>query len=133
MATKAKGSKFYYGNTGAEAATQIARVSNIQPPNQEVPDIDISHLESSTREYTSGILENGEAEFTFEYLKTAQDTLDGLIGTDKAFKIEYADASKHTWEGYLKSLQVQELSLDQIVTAKGVVKVSGALSFTAGA
>jgi len=133
MPTKAKGATFLYGNTGAEAATAVARVSAIAPPTQEVPDIDISHLESATREYTSGILENGEAEFTFEYLKTAQDTMDALIGADRAFKILYADGSKHLWEGYIKSLAVQELTLDTIITAKGVVKVSGALTFTAGA
>ena len=133
MAVKGIGSKFYYGNTGAEAATQIARVRGITPPTAEVPDIDTSHLESTAREFTAGLRDNGEAELSVEFAKTAIDTLEGLVGTDKAFKIELADGSKFLWEGYIKSLGTEPIELDTIVVNTITVKVSGAITFTPAA
>lgn len=131
MASKAVGSKFYYGVTGAEAATQIARVRAITPPTGSVPDISKTHLESTAQERLSGLPNYEGAELVIEFEKTQFAALRALLGTARAYKILYSDGSKDLWEGYINEIGNEALEIDGLITAKIGIAVDGVVTFTA--
>lgn len=133
MATKAKGTQFFYGATGAEASTKLARVRAITPPNGTVAEIPMNHLESDAFERTAGIPNFEGGELVIEYEKAKHNTLKGLLGTDRAFKILYSDGSKDLWEGYISAVGVESLEIDGLVTTKIEVAVNGSVTFTPAA
>ncbi len=126
MAEKGYGAKFFYNTT-----TELANVMAITPPSIDVEDIDTSVMLSTGqwRTFVSGWKDGGEVGVTLQYAKAITNTLEGLIGTDDTFVVEFSDGGKWTVAGYIKGLG-DEIDIDGIVTTVITIKISGVPAFT---
>lgn len=98
----------------------------------ECDDIDTSSMDSSNkyRTYISGMIDAGEITFNCIFNKADLATLEGAVGTDDVFTVNYPDTS--TWAttgGYIKNVGVTDNFEDKI-EVDVTIKVSGEPTFT---
>lgn len=134
----------YYGDatTFAESTTwtAITNLTNCNPPEETVNDVDTSHLKSIGKTKTSkpGWKVPGEITFTAQYTAEDYASLAAENGKNHGFKILFEDTTTdgsngdHAggigFDGYFKRIKLTGGSKDDdsLVTVEGTIKVSGA-------
>jgi hypothetical protein len=138
MANKGSKTKLAYGDQETYAAsgafTPIAKVIDINPPNIEADDIDVSHMESPDehKEFDPGWADGGEVELTIQYEKAKNATVYGLFRQKKGWEMEFSDGSVWGFDGYIKGFG-NEVDREGIITLVITIKVSGKPVFEAAA
>ena len=128
---KAKGAKLEYGNQDTYAAsttwTAIAKLQNLRPPQPEYEDLDTTDLDAAddARTFEAGLLDGGEVEATLVYDKTLSETVNGLMGQSKGFRVQFSDASGWKFNGYLKGDGNEEVAVGDYLRQNVRIKVSG--------
>lgn len=123
-----------YSATSGGSYTSVAEILEITPPNPTAEKIDFSHAESPglVKEYKAGFIEAGECALTINFNKTQYNTLDGLRGTAKYWKITLSDLSTIIFPGFIMSL-TPPIDVKGKVTAKVSICATGSNTFAAGA
>ena len=109
LAVTTQGTKIYVGDTGSpNAFQQIPDVTNI--PNMggvERPEIDISNMDSTSREFRFGLADTGAVEFECNFVpdNTVQSAIEtaATANTEKRLKIELSDGTYYEGNGYFIS------------------------------
>lgn len=121
-------------NLSTPAYTLIANVKNIDGIGSgESNDIDITHLTSSAKEYTTGLKDEGTITLTLDFdpddagqtmLQTALDNSSML-----AFEVTLPSTyGKFTFKGTPKSFS-KPIAVDAVITSSVSIKISGAVTF----
>jgi len=109
---------------------ELAEITNITPPNFEVDDVDVTHMQSPnrTREFISGLIDPGEASFEMNWIPgSATDIL--LInlkteGTVANWKMEWSNGTYWEFVGYVKGYEPSAETEDKM-SATCTIRVSG--------
>lgn len=135
MANKAKGAKFYYGETGAvytstSGWTAVANVMDYELPESELADIKTTNHDTSgnAHTYISGIEESGDSSVTTHYDATARTALGAIKGLAKKFKVVFASGSGVGWEGYVRGNPTTGIDLEGLENMTVRTKVSGEIT-----
>jgi hypothetical protein len=123
-------------NNGTASYVAVAQVTSITPPSMEVGTIEVTHLTSTMREHKASIAEPGEASFTIEWdpenATHAQLWTDFQAGNTLGWKIIFVNAgsSEITFNGFITSFPIQELTVDSVAIATINIKIDGSVTIT---
>lgn len=122
------------------ATHEIANVTNIGGPNFSKPEIDVTNMSSTAKEYKAAALSDpGTLTFGLQYNPTngihsylvSQAANQGT--TTDSFKIAFSDGSNWRFSGSLLEFNITADDPSQgILTADCSVRLSGAVNFTSG-
>lgn len=136
-AQKSQGATIAVGNGASpEVFTTIANITGIGGPNLEAPDIDVSDLSSTFREYLLGLPDAGTLELSgfYSQANTQHQTLRDAVqaGTAYNFKITLTEGSP--LETVTVSARVMawsmNIAVDEAVSMEMSLKISGAPTFS---
>jgi predicted secreted protein len=122
------------GGTGSESFTTIAEVLDIDGPNQEREQIEVtSHSSEGWREYIAGLRDGGEVSFPVNMVPSEQDDLRALYdsGESANYKILYPNGWKDAFAGILTSWGTKS-PVDGAVTDEIKIKISGEVTRSEG-
>lgn len=144
MATQAMigyGTLFQRGNGDGPPETfqTISETAEINPPQSEADDVEVTHLNSPGRrkEFIQGMSDAGEASLSVNWIPDhpTQDHLTGLLadknsGAVKTWRIVLPGGLlTWTFSGYVKSFAPDTISANDPLKATVTIKVTGAESF----
>lgn len=114
------------------AWTKLGKVTEVTPLTLEGDEIDVSHMESADqwREFDPGWAEAGEIDVTLQYRADDNAAIYELFRVTRGYRITFADGSKWTAAGFIKTFG-NEVEREGIVTTSVGIKLSGAPDFTA--
>jgi hypothetical protein len=106
LAVTTQGTKLYVGDAGSPPNfQQIVDVTNVPSfGGSERPEIDVSNMDSSSREFRFGLADTGSVDFELNYVPdntvhtTVEDAADN--NTRVAFKVELSDGTRFEGEGW---------------------------------
>ena len=109
MAMTGYNSKLFYGNTGTTGTNITNEVTpmNMMPmPGISVDDVEVTNYQSpsSYKEFLAGLKDGGELEFEVQYAETIYNTIFGLIGVVKAYRIVMPDGTYFHSEAYINNV-----------------------------
>lgn len=126
-------------------STTIAQIRDLEGPEGEADDIDISNMDSAnlTREFIKGFIDEGEVGFDAVYTKAqyaaARTMLIDTSTNNPIFEIELPDRTSTSgtgsviaFPGYMKRVGLASPFEGKIASDMGV-KVAGAVTFTPSA
>lgn len=131
LAVSAQGTKLYMGTeSGPGSPTNFVQIKEVKTFSRdgERPEIDVSSLDSTSREYRLGLKNNGN--LSFEMNKVADDTgqlrlIAALSETEPSeFKLEYSNGDYDLFQGLVKSANPSG-GVDEVVTVNAVVRITG--------
>lgn len=108
----------------------LAEITNITPPNFEVDDVDVTHMQSPnrTREFISGLIDPGEASFEMNWVPGSSTDITLLNlkteGTVTHWKMEWSNGTYWEFLGYVKGYESTAETEDKM-TAIATLRVSG--------
>jgi hypothetical protein len=88
------GSALKLGNGASpEVFTTIAEILRCGPIGSVTPEVDVTNLDSTAKEYIGGLPDGASVEFEGNWTKATQQTaLRDAVGTTKNFVMEWADS-----------------------------------------
>lgn len=134
VAISSQGTKVYIGSTGSpNDYTAIPGIVSMSAPSSEVPEIDASDLDSTSKEFIAGLKDNGEMTLKMNFNtdnavhRAIRAAFVANPSTTKQWVIEWPDTAPLTrWEfqGYVKSFKPtagvdEKLSIDVTVRVTG--------------
>jgi hypothetical protein len=133
-----------YDADGTPPFTAVADVVGITPPKMTKGDSKVTLLNAAAKvhSYIAGWRESGEIEATLFFEKAGFNTLLGFYNSDTVYYwrilfplISGESTNSHlAFQGYVKGIEPGEVNTDSDdpVEYKVVIKVTGAVTFTAG-
>lgn len=124
--------------TGSGAPTLISGVTNIGGPNFSRPEIDVTSMESTAKEYKPAALSDaGTLSFGLQYAPTngvhayiVSQSANNTPGNDR-FKITFSDNTNWTFTGSFTEFSITADDPSQgILTANCSVRLSGNVNFS---
>lgn len=133
-AVSAQGTKIYISAQAAPASptgfTKIAEVNTFSREGDR-PEIDVSSLDSTAREYRLGLQDNGTLSFECNCVFTdaGQDLMVAALSSpgEWEFKIEYPDATVHLFRGLVKKFDIAG-GVDQVLKRNAQIRLTGAIT-----
>lgn len=125
-----KGSKLYWGDSAStEVFTAFAEVVSADGPTNDRGEIDVTHWQSTDKEYKPGYRDRGTISGTMNYISADYAKLRELYETDtnSNFRIEMANGDLEQFEGFVKSCGRGMASGDRVVVNFSL-RVSGTLT-----
>lgn len=116
-----------------EVFTTIAEVSSIDGPTGQAPEIDVTDLSSTAREFVFGLKDEGEITLDLNYIptNTQHDQLrtDKNAGTLRNYRITFTNSPANTWTfgAYVKGLSISN-AVDNVTKASVTLRLSGAIT-----
>lgn len=114
--------------------TTIAEVLNISGPSSSVEDIDVTNMDSTAREYISGISDGGNVEFELNWIASAQQKTmrdDVEAGTARNYKVVFSN-SPATIAAFNARVTACSFSAEpnSQIRANATLKISGSITWT---
>ena len=125
------GSTLKHGDT-AEVANAVAKVVKITAPKKTVKTSSYTSMDDRTSVKVPGTIEIADCTIELIYTKTQQAALYAIIGVEKYWKIETADGSTITFQGFITDVG-QEIPHDGHITGSASIAVTSDPVFTPGA
>jgi hypothetical protein len=124
------GSETSTSATAATAYTDIAEIVDVNGPNIEVNDIEMTNADSpgNFEQYEPGTNNPGEVEVVANYTKAQYSTSMGLIGTKRRWRLLFTDNSNLLYDGYIKGLGTAAPLKDK-VSATTTIKIASQPTF----
>lgn len=117
-----------------EVFTVIANVTAYGGPNKENPEIDVTDLSSTAKEFVAGLVDNGEVTLSLNFdpdQATHEQLLDDLDArTIRNFQVSWSDASpdiEWTFPAFVKSFN-PSAGVDAALSAEVTLRVTGAVT-----
>ena len=110
----------------------IGEVYDIKPPNEQAPDIDVTHYGSTAREFIQGLTDFGDFSATMNYVPGGAAETAILAakaaGVARSHRLTWPDGV-HTWtfNGIVKGWEITP-PVDNRMTATMTSKVSGSVT-----
>lgn len=131
--TTSYGTELFYGDVSGTVTTGVDNVLSVSVPMAVYTPIDVSHLGSTIRKYVMSIPDGGELTFTCHYKAASLNTLNGLLATEKWWKIGFPDTSGDVlFSGFLTNIEPSYGDVDTIPELTCTVKVNSAKTITVG-
>lgn len=135
-AVSAQGTKFYIGaEAGPGSPTlwrQVGEAKVVNRDGADRPDIDVSHLESTAREYRLGLRDSGSFTLEMNWISTdvGQLRLQTAEGesTPSEFKAEYPNSKISYFQGFVKSVNGPNAAVDGTLMLTATIRISGAVT-----
>lgn len=132
-AVSAQDTKFYIGaEAGPGSPTlfrKIAEAKTVNRDGADRPDIDVSHLESEAREYRQGLRDSGSFSLEMNWIHddVGQLRLQTAEGEDEPseFKVEYPNGKVSYFQGFVKSVNGPNASVDGTLMLTASIRISG--------
>jgi hypothetical protein len=108
--------------------TEVKEVTSFNVFDGEAADIEVTHLQSTAKEFLVGLADNGNASFELNYVSTdaGQELVRAAVGgAIKTFRITLSNNEKYTFNGFVKSAPLSG-GVDGKVDTSFNIKVSGA-------
>lgn len=132
-----KGTTLYYADDDVMTApVKVGELVNVGQPEITSGSTDATHYESDSdfeESIATGWNVGSEIPFTINYEKSQLNTLRGLIGLDKYFKITYPDTSTDVFPGTITALGGGDIPLRDTIRSQGKIKIEGPVVFTPAA
>lgn len=134
------GAEFHLDNA-LGVLTEIGEILGVPLPNEQVDDVEATHMKSPnrTREYIAGLIDAGEGTFEMNYV--AGSASDALLraaksdGVTRSYKVVIPVSDGTTWEVsgdcYVKGYE-RNVPIDDRQTANVTVRFSGSATEAAG-
>lgn len=129
---EAIGTGLFFGSGTSLASpgswTEVTKVLEINPPEEEAADIQNSHLKTGiSHTFQPGMSDPGEFDFTIHQTSAQLGVLRDLYRVMRPWKVECVDGTTITYMGYLKTRGFETIEIDALVGNKFSGKVSGAV------
>lgn len=131
-----KGSQLYLGDAASpETYTKIAQATSLGGPSQENPEIEVTDLDSTAKEYIAGLVDNGEitAALNFDPATTTHQTLNTLLNSGATrnwyIKIPTSPAYYMTFSGFVRTFP-KSAEVESVWKADLTIRVSGTVTLT---
>jgi len=133
---ESQGTEFQIGDGASpEVFTKVGEVTDIDGPDGDTPEIDVTNLSSTKREYALGLPAEGNIEISGNWdpdnaqqtaLRTAHDNR-----TVTNFKIVYSDspATEDSFAGLVKTFN-KSTKIDDVVKFTATIRVTGDITTT---
>lgn len=130
-----QGLSVQYGDGASpEVFTSLANITDHDGPNAENPDVDVTDLSSTAKEFLPGLTENGELSVNLNFDPTATSHLAAIADqearTVRNWRIRWgmvSPARTWTFQAYVKSFQTRS-QVDGPLTGALTLKISGAIT-----
>ena len=133
-AIETQGFYFRIGNGDSPLTyTEVKEVTSFNGFDGQAAEIDVTHLQSTAKEFLMGLQDFGSFSIECSYL--AADSGQDKMRAAKAsraiqdFKIEFSDASYATFQGYVLSAPVSG-GVDAKVDTSFAVRITGSVTFS---
>lgn len=127
--THTKETKMYVGDLASPTVyTAIKGVLGVPPVLQEAPEIDVTSLDSTSREYIGGLATGDELDIEFNWHR--QDPGQVAVAAAKAagtpypFKVDFPDGTRLTFNAIVRSFG-PGAALDDAMKGQFKLKISG--------
>ena len=115
-----------------EVFTTIAEVLRVGAIGSTTPEIDVTNLDSTAKEYIGGLPDGNNVEFEFNWIKSAQQTaLRDSTGTTKNFQMTWPDSPASTASFAMVVLQfdINETTPEGQITASVSGRITGDITW----
>lgn len=113
-----KGTVLSCATSSGGSYTPLAEVTNVQQPPREVAKVRATHYGSAnnSHEYINGVwIDNGDIDFTLNYESSQTNTINGLLGVERWFRIVMPDGSYWQFHGAIGRLG-GPIPIDNVIT-----------------
>lgn len=115
-----------------EVFTTIAEVLRCGPIGSTTPEVDVTNLDSTAKEYIGGLPDGSSVEFEGNWIKGAQQTtLRDAVGTTKTFTMEWADSPQSTalFSMVILGFEMGETTPENQMTFSITGRITGAITW----
>lgn len=115
-----------------EVFTKIAEVTSLGEIGQTAPEIDVTPIDATERQYIGGLKDGNSVAFALSYVATNanhQDLRDSIGGT-RNFEVEWIDGSKAAFPMAITAFSRGETTAEGVLTASLSGRIAGTITWT---
>lgn len=114
-----------------EVFTTIAEVLNVGPIGSVAPEVDVTNLDSTSKEYIGGLPDGQQVEFECNWIagNTQQEALRDAVGSTKHFKMVWSDASEADFQMVILSFMRSETTPESQLKATISGRITGDITW----
>lgn len=112
--------------------TTIAEILRCGPIGATTPEVDVTNLDSTAKEYIGGLPDGSSVEFEGNWIKSTQQTgLRDAVGTTRSFRMEWADSpsSQATFSMVVLGFEMGETTPESQMTFSVTGRITGAITW----
>lgn len=133
-AIETQGFYFRIGNEDSPLTyTEVKEVTSFTGFDGQAAEIDVTHLQSTAKEFLMGLQDFGSFSIECNYLPadSGQDKMRAAKNSREIqdFKVEFSDASTATFQGYVTSAPVSG-GVDAKVDTSFAIRITGTVTFS---
>lgn len=134
QAIRAQGTKLQHGIS--TVFSDLEEANDIKLGGVSVSAIDVTHLQSSSKEFLAGLKDNGSCDFTCNFINgTVQEAMrqDCNNGVTSPYKIVIANGATTitlAFSGFLTKFDGPEAKVDGKLEISGSIKITGDITLT---
>lgn len=115
-----------------EVFTKIAEVTQVSEIGETAPEIDVTPIDATARQFIGGLAEGNSVSFTLSYVASdaTHQTLRDALGSAKNFEIVWSDTSKAAFTLVITSFMRGETTAEGVMTASLEGRISGGVTYT---
>ena len=136
------GITFGFNSAGSPSTyTTLAGIASLEPPASIADDLDASALDSTAKEFVTGLADPGECTMVVNLRKATTGSAPWVAsqtafeayandGVLHGFKITFPGSTTvvYSFSGFVKQFKISRLDPNAVATADVVIKVSGAIT-----
>ena len=127
------GSALKLGNAASpEVFTTIAEILRCGPIGSITPEVDVTNLDSTAKEYIGGLPDGASVEFEGNWTKSAQQTgIRTAVGTTRTFRMQWADSpmTSATFSMVILGFNMGETTPESQLTFSVSGRITGAIAW----
>lgn len=115
-----------------EVFTKIAEVTQVSEIGETAPEIDVTPIDATARQFIGGLTEGNAVSFTLSYVAAdaTHQTLRDALGSAKNFQIAWADGAGAEFTLVITSFMRGETTAEGVLTANLEGRISGGVTYT---
>lgn len=115
-----------------EVFTKVAEVLSIGPIGSTAPEVDVTNLDSTSKEYIGGLPDGQQVEISGNWIaaNTQQAALRDNIGSTRNIQIVWPDTTQAAFAFVLLGFNIDETSAEQQIKFSVTGRISGDITWT---
>lgn len=115
-----------------EGFETIAEILRMGPIGFTVPEVDVTNLDSTAKEYIGGLPDGNQVEFEMNWVanNTEQEALRSAKGATKNFRVEWADETQADFAMVVLDFQMGETTPETQLTARVSGRITGDITWS---
>ena len=112
--------------------TKVSEVLSIGPIGSTAPEVEVTNLDSTAKEYIGGLADGASVEIEFNYLNgnTQQEDLRDSVGDTKAIQIVCPDTTQADFNLVILGFNMGETTPESQMTASVSGRISGDIAWS---